>query len=83
MSKINLEFIDPSKGWLFGFLRPLPKNVNVNKWLLKCGYPEKLIKKYGDHFYCSYYSIESSEEEILEKFNMSKEDVIIKDDSNK
>ncbi len=82
MSKIKVQFIDPPQGWKFGFPRPLVKNVKVKKWLIESGYPEELIKEFGDHFYCRYYILEISEEELLEKFNMSKEDVTNKDETS-
>lgn len=49
--------IDPPGGWKYGFPKPLPKGVeDVNKWLVENGYPEEEIKKYGEHFYCRYWS---------------------------
>lgn len=62
-----VTYCDPPKGWLFGFPKPLPEDLykeddgiltvlNTHKWLVSEGYPEHLIKEYGDHFYCRYWT---------------------------
>lgn len=37
-------FIDPPSGWKYGFPKEIPDNViDVKRWLLDNGYPEKDI----------------------------------------
>lgn len=44
--------IDPPKGWLYGFPKEIPDDVeNIIEWLPKNGYPEKLIKDLGNNFW--------------------------------
>jgi len=44
--------IDPPKGWLYGFPKEIPEDIdNATQWLIKNGYPEKLIKDFGNAFY--------------------------------
>jgi len=44
--------IDPPKGWLYGFPKEIPEHVdNTVQWLIENGYPEKLVKDFGDAFY--------------------------------
>ena len=59
MEKKLILICDPPKGWQFGFPKPVPKEVEenklINEWLIKEGYPEKLIKEHGDYFFCRYW----------------------------
>ena len=44
--------IDPPSGWMYGFPKEIPEDVdNTTEWLIDNGYPEKLIKDLGDNFY--------------------------------
>ena len=48
----KIKMIDPPKGWLYGFPKEIPEHVdNTVQWLIENGYPEKVIKDYGDSFY--------------------------------
>jgi hypothetical protein len=48
--------IDPPSGWQYGFPKKLPDPppTNINHWLIEQGYPEELIKSFGNFFYCRY-----------------------------
>ena len=49
---MKVKMIDPPKGWLYGFPKEIPEHVdNTIQWLIENGYPEKVIKDYGDSFY--------------------------------
>ena len=49
---MKVKMIDPPSGWLYGFPKEIPEHVDDTiKWLIENGYPEKLIKEYGDNFY--------------------------------
>lgn len=50
--KMKIKMIDPPSGWMYGFPKEIPEDVdNTTKWLVDNGYPEKLIKDLGDNFY--------------------------------
>jgi len=55
-------WIDPPSGWNYGFPKlmskedALDKNLNFHTWLIKNGYPESLIKEFGEHFYVRQWS---------------------------
>jgi hypothetical protein len=47
--------IDPPSGWMYGFPKQLPKDVqNINTWLVENGYPQRLIDEFGEYFYVRY-----------------------------
>lgn len=49
---MKIKMIDPPSGWMYGFPKEIPEDVdNTTKWLVDNGYPEKLIKDLGDNFY--------------------------------
>ena len=49
---MKVKMIDPPKGWLYGFPKEIPEDIdNTTQWLIKNGYPEKLIKDFGTAFY--------------------------------
>ena len=49
---MKVKMIDPPKGWLYGLPKEIPEHVdNTVQWLIENGYPEKVIKDYGDSFY--------------------------------
>jgi len=57
-----MRIIDPPSGWMFGFPKPIPNDVkDVNEWLVKEGYPKKLIEDLGDYFYCRYWERDEDE----------------------
>lgn len=63
MSNI-ITMIDPPSGWKYGFPKELPQGVepnNTNKWLVENGYPQEEIDKYGDFFFCRYWTVDSEE----------------------
>lgn len=44
--------IDPPEGWKYGFPKAIPEDEkDVTKWLIKNGYPEHVVKEYGDNFF--------------------------------
>jgi hypothetical protein len=50
--KMKIKMIDPPSGWMYGFPKEIPEDVdNTTEWLIDNGYPEKLIKDLGDNFY--------------------------------
>jgi hypothetical protein len=54
--------IDPPSGWLYGFPKEMPEQVdNVIEWLIANGYPKKLIEDFGDSFYCRHWYQEDGE----------------------
>lgn len=49
---MKVKMIDPPSGWLYGFPKEIPEHVdNTTKWLIENGYPEKVIKDFGDSFW--------------------------------
>lgn len=53
-------YIDPPSGWKYGFPKIYDKNTDgeVNEWLIKNGYPAKMIEELGDAFYCRFWLAE-------------------------
>jgi radical SAM superfamily enzyme YgiQ (UPF0313 family) len=50
--KMKIKMIDPPSGWMYGFPKEIPEDVdNTTEWLIDNGYPEKLIKDLGNSFY--------------------------------
>jgi len=59
MASNRIKMIDPPKGWIYGFPKPIPDDVkDPREWLVKNGYPKKLIDDLGEHFYCRYWEID-------------------------
>ena len=53
------RYIDPPRGWAYGFPKILPDDVeDVNRWLIEQGYPKKVMDGYGDYFYCRFWNKE-------------------------
>lgn len=53
---MKVKMIDPPSGWMYGFPKEIPKDVeNVLEWLIENGYPKDKIDKLGDNFYCRYW----------------------------
>ena len=51
-----MKIIDPPKGWLYGFPKPIPDEIkDIQKWLIEQGYPKEEIDSFGEHFYCRYW----------------------------
>jgi len=49
---MKVKMIDPPSGWLYGFPKEIPEDIdNTTEWLIDNGYPEKLIKDLGNSFY--------------------------------
>ena len=62
MKKI-VKFIDPPSGWQYGFPKIIPDDVEDSEaWLVEQGYPQELITRYGNHFYCRYWTEEIEDE---------------------
>lgn len=59
--------IDPPSGWMYGFPKHMPDNVQDHrKWLVENGYPQKLIDELGEYFYIRYIGEESDAERVSE-----------------
>jgi hypothetical protein len=52
------KMIDPPSGWMYGFPKVLPDNVNLRAWLLEQGYPEKDVDWAMDH--CRYWEVDNN-----------------------
>jgi hypothetical protein len=52
------KMIDPPEGWMYGFPKEIPEDVDVTTWLVANGYPEKAIASFGDYFYCRFWHTE-------------------------
>jgi len=63
--KIKVAYIDPPEGWKYGFPKPVPnpRPENMLEWLVDNGYPQKIIDKYGEHFYCRHWEREEESNE--------------------
>lgn len=52
---VKTVLVDPPEGWRYGFPKPMPVDTaDVTAWLVKNGYPQKMIILLGDHFYVKY-----------------------------
>lgn len=50
---IGKKMIDPPSGWMWGFPKEIPEDVtDINAWLIKNGYPEKLIETFNNKVPC-------------------------------
>ena len=58
-------WVDPPEGWKYGF--PLVYNQEKDgdclEWMVRCGYPRKLIDSYGDHFYTRQWEAKNEQED--------------------
>lgn len=62
------RIIDPPSGWMFGFPKPIPKDVkDVRKWLIENGYPKEVMDKYGEYFPCKYWEEPDSLDNVKSK----------------
>jgi len=61
--------IDPPEGWKYGFPKRIPPEHQSRtlQWLVEEGYPQHLIDKMGDHFYCRYWSEKEDEDEPVQQ----------------
>ena len=51
------RIVDPPSGWQYGFPKVIPEDVeDVNAWLVKNGYPQRIIDECGKHFYCRFWN---------------------------
>ena len=52
-----MTLIDVPSGWMYGFPKPIPEDRKKDSlvWLVEQGYPQELIDKLGEHFYCRYW----------------------------
>lgn len=60
---MKVTYIDPPEGWKYGFPKVLPKEAQGRnlEWLIENGYPQEIIDKLKDHFYCRYWEQEEEE----------------------
>lgn len=64
MSK-KVTMVDPPSGWKYGFPKAMPPSVKeeeFNAWLVREGYPQKLIDLLGEHFYCRFWEYQEDAE---------------------
>lgn len=53
---MKIKMIDPPSGWLFGFPKEIPNEVeNVTEWLVENGYPKAKIDELGSNFWCRFW----------------------------
>ena len=55
--------IDPPSGWKYGFPKALELDYPDQKhteWLVNNGYPQAIIDKLGDNFWCRYWNEENT-----------------------
>ena len=53
--------VDPPEGWRYGFPKEMPENLlpeDFEDWILDNGYPKEKRDKYGEHFYCRFWTRE-------------------------
>jgi hypothetical protein len=44
------KIIDPPEGWKYGFPKKCTEDCDdLNKWLTDNGYPEELLKRFGNY----------------------------------
>jgi hypothetical protein len=56
------KYIDPPRGWIYGFPKEIPEGVkDINAWLVENGYPKNEIERLGDYFFCRYWHEDDSE----------------------
>jgi hypothetical protein len=57
MEEKTNTYVDPPQGYMYGFPKIWDKQKfpDLKKWLIKQGYPKKMIKKYGDSFSCRFW----------------------------
>ena len=61
-------WVDPPSGWQYDFPKIWNGEGDFNEWLVKNGYPKKIIEEMGEHFYVrSWYAVE----EEITKFGIS------------
>lgn len=63
--KTERLMIDPPSGWAYGFPKVIPPEHQgrINEWLVEQGYPQSIIDKMGDYFYCRYWNEPEGEDE--------------------
>jgi hypothetical protein len=56
-------WVDPPSGWKYGFPKVYDpaSDGDIMEWIVRCGYPEPLVKDYGDHFYTRQWYAEAPE----------------------
>lgn len=63
MEKRKVTFIDPPSGWMYGFPKIIPDDVeDVIPWLVANGYPQSEVDKLSKNFYCRYWESEVEQE---------------------
>jgi len=62
---MNKVYCDPPSGWQYGFPKiwDQDKYPDMNKWLVDNGYPQSMIDKLGDRFYCRFWKPDEDEED--------------------
>jgi len=58
-------WVDPPQGWRYGFPKvwDATEEPDCNAWMIKQGYPEGVMKSYGDFFYSRMWDVDKEEEE--------------------
>ncbi|NDD84182.1 hypothetical protein EBZ38_07900 [bacterium] len=67
--EMNKIFVDPPSGWQYNFPKiwDKDKEPDMIKWLISHGYPQSMIEKMGDRFYCRFWNPDEDELENYEK----------------
>lgn len=53
---MKVKMIDPPSGWMYGFPKEIPEEIdNVHQWLIENNYPENEIKALGKSFWCRFW----------------------------
>lgn len=51
-------WVDPPEGWKYGFPKVWNGEGDANSWMIQEGYPEQLIKRYGEYFHVRCWNVE-------------------------
>jgi hypothetical protein len=56
-------YVDPPVGWKYGFPKVFDTEVDgvMREWLIKEGYPQREIDKYGENFHVRMWAYEPKE----------------------
>ena len=64
---MKVKMIDPPKGWLYGFPKEIPEDIdNTTEWLIDNGYPEHDVDWAAQHM--RWWPVgEGDEDETMDK----------------
>ena len=66
---MSKTFVDPPSGWQYNFPKiwDSEKYPDMGLWLVNNGYPQSVIDKMGDRFYCRFWNPDQDELDNYEK----------------